>query len=137
MIPVGKLAYFRGRLTNRIHAMVLEQYDHLSKAGKINKTLLAKRIGREPAQITRWIGAPGNWTIETISDLLLAMGCEPSITVKPLDSENVKHTHVELIASGSTAETAKVFQMWPEANDAKGLPMLKVIAGADRRISCG
>lgn len=83
-IPIGKLAYFRGRLTNRIHALVLEEFDLLSKADKINKAQLAKRIGREPAQVTRWLGSPGNWTIETFSDLLLAMGYEPTISVRNL-----------------------------------------------------
>jgi hypothetical protein len=83
-IPVGKLAYFRARLSNRLHELVLLEFDRLSKAGRINRAELAKRIGREPAQVTRWLGAPGNWTFDTFSDLALGMGCEPSVSLTAL-----------------------------------------------------
>jgi hypothetical protein len=83
-IPVGKLAYFRGRLTNRIHEAVLTEFSRLSQADKINRAQIASRIGRKPEQVTRWLGAPGNWTIETLSDLSLAMGYEPFISLVAL-----------------------------------------------------
>ena len=83
-ISIGTLAYFRGRLMNRIHALVLEDFTKLENEKKITKADLARRIGREPAQITRWLGSPGNWTIETWSDLMLGMGHEPSIAVSNL-----------------------------------------------------
>lgn len=105
-IPVGKLAYFRGRLINRIHALVIEEFDRLSKAGKINKAQLAKRIGREPAQVTRWLGSPGNWTIETLSDLLLAMKCEPSISILSLAYGQVGESHASIPVKQSTNQTA-------------------------------
>jgi hypothetical protein len=92
-IPVGRLAYFRGRLGNRIHELVLTEFSRLSKAGKINKAQLAKRIGRQPEQVTRWLGSPGNWTIETFSDLLLAMGFEPKISLIPLGGAEVYQMH--------------------------------------------
>lgn len=83
-IPIGKLTYFRGRLTNHVHALVIEEFDRLAKTGKISKAQLAKRLGREPAQVTRWLGLPGNWTIETFSDLMLGMGQEPVISARSL-----------------------------------------------------
>lgn len=36
---------------------------------------------KTPAQITRYLAAPGNWTIDTVSDLLLGMGGEPVLEV--------------------------------------------------------
>ncbi|GEM_PF-2479778 len=83
-IPAGKLAYFRARLTNRFHELFLRQFVTLSKEGKITRAQLAKRIGRKPEQLTRWLGSPGNWTIETFSDLLLGMGYEPMLFVSSL-----------------------------------------------------
>ena len=79
-IPLNKLAYFRGRLSNRIHELVLEEFMRLESEGKINRAVLAGRIGKEPAQITSWLGSAGNWTIDTLSDLMLGMGLEPSLS---------------------------------------------------------
>ncbi len=90
-IPIGKLAYFRARLSNRIHELVLAEFVKLERDGKINKAQLAKRIGRKPEQVTRWLGASGNWTIETLSDLLLGMGREPTLTVAALADMQTKN----------------------------------------------
>lgn len=83
-IPIGKLAYFRARLSNEIHELVLSEFVRLERENKINRAELARRIGRKPEQVTRWLGAPGNWTIETFSDLVLAMGYEPQLSLSPL-----------------------------------------------------
>ncbi|MDQ0558669.1 hypothetical protein QO004_000444 [Rhizobium mesoamericanum] len=34
---------------------------------------LAARLGKDPAQISRLLGAPGNWTIDTVAELLFAV----------------------------------------------------------------
>ena len=69
------LGYFRARLKNRLHQLVLGEYLEL-EAKNFNKAKLAKRVHKRPEQITRLLGAPGNWTLDTVSDLLLAMGYE-------------------------------------------------------------
>jgi hypothetical protein len=83
-ISSGKLAYFRGRLSNAIHALVLDEFARLENEGRITRAELARRIGRRPEQVTRWLGSAGNWTIDTFSDLLLAMKCEPSVSLTRL-----------------------------------------------------
>ena len=83
-IPSRTLTYFRRRLSNRLHSLVLEEFARLEAEKKINKAELARRIGRAPELITRWLGGPGNWTTDTLSDLMLGMGCEPDLTVKHL-----------------------------------------------------
>ena len=39
----------------------------------VSKAVLAKRLGKDPAQISRLLGAPGNWTIDTCAELLFAI----------------------------------------------------------------
>jgi hypothetical protein len=77
-IPAEKLIYFRSRLSNRFHALVLSEFSKL----ETNKAELARRIGRAPEQITRWLGSPGNWTFDTLSDLLLGLGLEPVVSAR-------------------------------------------------------
>ncbi|MGD0332853.1 MAG: hypothetical protein ABSA90_06295 [Xanthobacteraceae bacterium] len=84
LIPPEKLGYFRGRLSNRFHEIVLDLFDELERAGKITRAALARRIGKAPEQVTRWLGAPGNWTLDTVSDLFLGMGYEPALAATDL-----------------------------------------------------
>ncbi len=66
-ISEGTLAYFRERQRNRIHELVLKEFLHSG----LTKAEFARRIGKKPEQITRWLAAPGNWELDTISDFLL------------------------------------------------------------------
>ena len=70
------LGYFRARLKNRLHQVVLGEFLKLGANERFTKADLARRIDKKPEQITRFLGAPGNWTLDTVSDLLLAMGYE-------------------------------------------------------------
>lgn len=83
-IPLGKLAYFRGRLRNRLYEFILTEFMKRQDKEKLAKADLARRIGRRPEQVSRWLGAPGNWTLDTVSDLMLAMGTEPEFSASSL-----------------------------------------------------
>lgn len=86
-LSVGTLAYFRERFKNNLHSEFLSLFLALEKERKITRAELARRIDKEPAQITRYLGAPGNWTIDTVSDLFLAMGYEPKVEYSQLFSK--------------------------------------------------
>ncbi|MBF6567435.1 MAG: helix-turn-helix transcriptional regulator [Candidatus Binataceae bacterium] len=75
-IPRNKLAYFRARLRNRLYDFIITAFVREQENGKLSRKQLAERIGRRPEQITRWLSGPSNWTLDTISDLLIAMGAE-------------------------------------------------------------
>jgi hypothetical protein len=83
-IPPSKLGYFRARLSNRLHELVLDTFVKREADGEITRAELARRIDRKPEQVSRWLGAPGNWTIDTASDLMLGMGCELGLFAIPL-----------------------------------------------------
>jgi hypothetical protein len=82
-IPQSRLVYLRARLRNRIYDLIASEF--LRQHGK--KVDLASRIGRDPAQITRWLSSPSNWTLDTISDLMAAMGTEPEFSVAVLSEK--------------------------------------------------
>lgn len=79
-IPARTLAYFRRRLQLHLHELVIGEFD---KRG-ITKAGLAGRLSKDRSQITRWLGAPGNWTLDTFSDLMVGMGIDPRCAVVPL-----------------------------------------------------
>ncbi len=90
-IPTVMLAYFRGRFSNKLHELVLREFAAQERAGKTSRAKLARKIKRKPEQITRWLGSPGNWTIDTVSDLLLGMGMEPVISARKITEERTSY----------------------------------------------
>lgn len=88
-----QLEYFRARLMLRFYSMIQSTFHRLrrSKPG-FSKADLARRLGKGPEQITRWMNSPGNLTLKTVSDLLLAMGHEPALDVRDLEQGAVAPT---------------------------------------------
>jgi len=74
-IPPEKRAYFQTRLRNRLFSYVLSKFVDEQKKG-LTKAALARRIGKTPDVVSRLLGAPGNWTLDTVSDLLLGISAE-------------------------------------------------------------
>src|SRR5579862_2212032 len=68
--------YYRQRQKNRVFSAVVSLFSKLVEKEGLTKRELAFRLGKEPAQITRWFSGPSNLTLDTVSDLLLAMGSE-------------------------------------------------------------
>src|SRR5262245_50357405 len=81
-IPKGKLAFFQERFRDHLYELVVSEFVRRETAGQLTKKQVADRIHKDPSQITRWLGAPGNWELETVSDLLLAIAqAEPVISL--------------------------------------------------------
>lgn len=79
--PEFVLGYLRSSFINRLHEAVLATFIELEKRKEISKSELARRLNKDPSQITRWLSGPGNWELETVSDMLAGMGCEPEVRV--------------------------------------------------------
>src|SRR5438046_2923199 len=93
LIPVGTLGYFRGRNRWRAYDLVLTEFQ---KSG-LCQADLARRLGKRPEVISRLLGAPGNWGLDTVSDLLFAIsGSEAYYSVsRPLDMPSKNYTQPE------------------------------------------
>jgi hypothetical protein len=89
-INIGVLAYMRERNRGHVYNIVIGEFE---RSG-ISKAVLASRLGKAPEVISRWLGAPGNWTMDTVSDLLFAMsGAEPQYAINyPLAQQNINLT---------------------------------------------
>lgn len=77
-IPEGKLAFLQERLRNNLYDLVITKFLE-RETGGFTKAQLSRRIGYDPARISRLLGAPGNWTIATVSDLLVGIAAEELI----------------------------------------------------------
>ena len=88
-IPEADFEYFEHRLLGQFYDLVATEFIRLNNAGVLTKAKLARRIGRSPAQVTRWLSSPRNWETKTLSRLMLGMGAEPeSFGVAHLKDQN-------------------------------------------------
>lgn len=74
--------YFRKRLKNRFFGKIVSFFAEEAEQKGITKKDIAIALNRDPAQISRWLSSPTNMTLDSMSDLLLAMDAEidgPSI----------------------------------------------------------
>ena len=106
-IPVGTLSYFRERFRDRLYDLVMEEFLKQDAETGLTRAEVARRIGRRPEQITRWFGAPGNWTLETVSDLLLAIAkSEPDVNLLPLEGRPIRNYRWPHLPTGRNIQEA-------------------------------
>ncbi len=87
------LGYFQGLAQNEAHETVLELFLKMAVSDKLTRAFIARRLGKSPEQITRWLSAPGNWTLDTLTNLLLAMGHRPKFAVERLSEMRQSNQH--------------------------------------------
>ena len=73
---IRDISYYRQRYRNRVFAKLVDFISEQSDQRKITRRDIAERLNKDPAQITRLLSQPGNMTLDTISDLLLALDAE-------------------------------------------------------------
>ena len=67
------LGYLNGRVRNSVYNFVLQRFHKAVEREGLTKTKLAKRLGLAPARVTRLLRSPGNWTLDTVSELLVGI----------------------------------------------------------------
>jgi len=81
------IRFYRRLRRNHVFSKLLAYYEKIAEENGIKKSDIATMLGKKPSQITRWFAEPANLTLDTISDLLLAMNAELEFGVVPASSE--------------------------------------------------
>jgi hypothetical protein len=68
-VPLGVFGYFQARNRHNAYDLVMEEF----ASSGLSQADLARRLGRGTDVVCRWLSGPGNWTLDTLSDLLFAI----------------------------------------------------------------
>ena len=114
-IPEGKLEYLRERLRNDLYHFVIAKFLEQEEVRGLNKADLARRLACDPARLNRLLGAPGNWTLKTVSDLLVGIAGEtfvpqstkvPGVTVRNMSSVDQLSSYSDITLFNRPDDTA-------------------------------
>jgi hypothetical protein len=120
---VREIAYYRQRYQNRFFAKLVSFITEEAQRNKITKKDMAEKLGKDPAQLSRLLSHPSNLTLDTVSDLLLALDAEaePPEIVRFSERRQPNYIH-PLIARvvGAQAKTSALDVMGPKSTQTKG-----------------
>ncbi len=111
-IPERDLQYYRQRLKNKVHSDIAGLFNDEAERRGLTKKDIADRLSKDPAQVTRWLTTPTNLTLDTLSDLFLAMDADLETRAVPFDHiapSNVMHPLIAKI-TGAGKSAPKVQQ---------------------------
>lgn len=68
-VPVGEISYVQTRTKMKAFNMIHKEFQNSG----LTKAELACRLGKGADRVNKIMAAPGNWTLDTISELLYAI----------------------------------------------------------------
>lgn len=93
------LGYLRARAQNKAHECVLEVFEGEAKERGITKAYIARRLKKRPEVVGRCLTAPGNWTLDTLAELLGSMGYEIEFRARSFRQPNLPNRVHDLMAA--------------------------------------
>lgn len=95
-LPAATRAYFQQRLRIRLFKFLLTKFLDAQKNG-LTKAALARRIGKTPDVVNRWLASPSNLTSDTVCDLLLGLSAEEMVpgSSSPLNRVSHNYSHYD------------------------------------------
>ena len=104
-------AYYRRRQQNRVFSQLTKCCAEQAELGRITRMEMSEKLSKDPAQITRWLSAPSNLTLDTISDILRTMDAEMDhFIVRFVDRAQPNYAHplvTQSLAPPEVQELAK------------------------------
>jgi hypothetical protein len=100
------LGYLHARAQNKAHDCVLGVFVEEAEERGINKAYIARRLGKRPEVVGRCLTAPGNWTLDTLAELLGSMGYDVEIQARPFSNPVLPNRiHEMVIPAAALAST--------------------------------
>lgn len=85
--------YYKQRFQQKVFAQIAKAFADRARDFGITKSGVASLIGRDKAQINRLLAQPSNLTLDSLSEIALALNFEPTVVLEDL-SEDPRHNYV-------------------------------------------
>lgn len=126
-------AYFEQRFRNKLYQFILDKFI-TAQNNDLTKAKLARRVGKTPDVVNRWLGAPGNLTADTACVLLLGISGEEIElgSSSPFHTTKANYSHFSELCSMTSPVERLTNQAKTELSKTEPL---RVFGGNHNRIS--
>lgn len=127
-ITEDEKGYARAAVRLKVARTVWALWDQLRKEQGVDQTWLVERLDSNKGRVSRLLNGSGNWTLDTVADLLEAMGGRLTVVEVKRYSEIDVASRVEPSLSGMRDHPSlwSIMQTTFDAEENAQLPMLDV-----------
>ena len=98
-IPAGTFGYINARIRQRAYDLVIREF----KKSGISQAVFARRWGKAPEVVSRFLARPGNWELNTWTEALFAInGAIPTFATAHVDEPMISLSRRDPVAKSST-----------------------------------
>jgi len=114
--------YFRQRNKNRVFEKIITLFVEEAERRGVNKKQIADLLKKDTGLINRWLSGPNNLTLDTISDILLALGAEMNYQTARFEDHTKENYFHPLMGKAVTRPMQDVFKVGATGSDIATLP---------------
>jgi hypothetical protein len=104
-VSEGTLGYITARIRQRAYNLVIREF----KKSGITQATLARRWGKAPEVVSRFLARPGNWELDTFTEALFVInGAIPSFSTSHAEERIISVSTPPAPAARATTEIFKV-----------------------------
>ncbi|MGU3668200.1 hypothetical protein ACLBX9_28780 [Methylobacterium sp. A49B] len=114
-LPDGTKEYLRQRVRQAFFSSVREKLATAERAG-LKRSDLARRMGKGKANLSHLLAMPGNWTLDTYTDLLVHISQEEPVPSSKPYAGRAKSNHGPIVLRDPSPAPVKLDVSPPGAN---------------------
>lgn len=84
-LPKRLRSYYQQRFQQQVFARIAKAFAERAETLDIKKSTIAALLDKDPGQVNRLLSHPTNLTLDTLSDIALALNFEPNVVLEDLE----------------------------------------------------
>ena len=103
------------KIQNNNRIALASRIDDLIKANGYNNSTFAKKLGKQPSVITKWLSGTHNFTMDTLDEIAYHLGVESVYLLQPQQTQTIYQNTIQVVTKIAEVDLKNNFII-PETN---------------------